>query len=279
LQAARREERLKRKVSFNKRIIYASYGLAGKNEAKGAIRNNHHNLSQYDDHSQSSRELSDEQLKNNPDQVLTLESRPISEASSVWDEAESRNEVKRRQQQLQHKQERPLTRYLPIRSDQLDLKIHIETAGHQLELAYPSVIVDSLTCRGYLHKLGSAAGSGNGRRSAGNSSHGKFGVSTLGLGHSAWKKRWFVFDRSKKTLIYYSDKNESKAKGGVYFRAIEEVYVDHMNNAGSPNPKLTFAMKTFERTYYLMAPSPEAMRIWVDVIFTGAEGYQEFMHQ
>ena len=52
-----------------------------------------------------------------------------------------------------------------------------------------------------------------------------------------------------------------------------------MNSTGSPNPKLTFAMKTFERTYYLMAPSPEAMRIWVDVIFTGAEGYQEFMHQ
>lgn len=25
-----------------------------------------------------------------------------------------------------------------------------------------------------------------------------------------------------------------------------------------------------------MAPSAEAMRIWVDVIFTGAEGYQQF---
>ena len=128
------------------------------------------------------------------------------------------NEVKYNERISKLQQERPLTRYLPIRSDQLDLKIHIETAGHQLELAYPSVIVDSLTCRGYLHKLGSAAGSGNGRRPAGNSSHGKFGVSTLGLGHSAWKKRWFVFDRSKKTLIYYSDKNETKAKGGVYFR-------------------------------------------------------------
>ena len=126
-------------------------------------------------------------------------------------------------------QERPLTRYLPIRSDQLDLKTHIETAGHQLELAYPSVVVDSLTCRGYLHKLGSAAVSGNGRRSAGASSHGKFGVSTLGLGHSAWKKRWFVFDRSKKTLIYYSDKNESKAKGGVYFRVRVHLFTCFIN--------------------------------------------------
>ena len=120
---------------------------------------------------------------------------------------------------MELQQERPLTRYLPIRNDQLDLKTHIETAGHQLELAYPSVIIDSLTCRGYLHKLGSAAISGNSRRPGQpGASHGKFGVSTLGLGHSAWKKRWFVFDRSKKTLIYYSDKNESKAKGGVYFR-------------------------------------------------------------
>ena len=35
-------------------------------------------------------------------------------------------------------------------------------------------------------------------------------------------------------------------------------------------------MKTNESTYFLMAPSPETMRIWIDVIFTGAEGYQEF---
>ena len=61
------------------------------------------------------------------------------------------------------------------------------------------------------------------------------------------------------------------------FQAIEEVYVDHLNSVKSPNPKVTFCMKTSERTFYLMAPSPEAMRMWVDVIFTGAEGYQEFM--
>ena len=67
------------------------------------MNNDIHNLSQNDDQSESSREIGEEHLKSNPDQVLTLESRPISEASSVWDEAESRNEVKRRQQQLQHK--------------------------------------------------------------------------------------------------------------------------------------------------------------------------------
>lgn len=59
-------------------------------------------------------------------------------------------------------------------------------------------------------------------------------------------------------------------------QAIEEVYLDHANSVKSPNPHLTFIVKTHERFYYLMAPSPEAMRIWIDVIFTGAEGYQEF---
>ena len=126
--------------------------------------------------------------------------------------------------------ERPLTRYLPIRNEHLNLRAHIESAGHQLELAYPSVIVDTLTCRGYLHKLGSAASSGHTKRAgavgsggshgSSNANHGKFGVSSLGIGHSAWNKRWFVFDRSKKTLVYYSDKSETKAKGGVYFRVI-----------------------------------------------------------
>ncbi|MPC08642.1 Pleckstrin y-like domain family B member 1 [Portunus trituberculatus] len=146
--------------------------------------------------------------------------------------------------------QRPLTRYLPVRSEQhFDLKQHIESAGHQIELC-PFIIVTATACRGYLHKLGS-----------------KF---------RTWQKRWFVFDRSKRALMYYSDKNETKPRGGVYFQAIEEVYVDHLHSVKSPNPKLTFCVKTYERTFHLMAPSPEAMRIWIDIIFTGAEGYQEF---
>ena len=124
--------------------------------------------------------------------------------------------------------QRPLTRYLPIRNEHLDLRAHIETAGHQLEIAFPNVIIDTLTCRGYLSKLSSGAavstggkrsGGSNGNHSTSNGSHGKFGVGGLGIGHSrAWNKRWFVFDRSKKTLVYYADKSEAKAKGGVYFR-------------------------------------------------------------
>ena len=78
--------------------------LNGKNHgAKDTLHNNSLNMSQYDDHSESSREVNVENQTNNLDQLVLLESRPISEASSVWDEAESRNEVKRRQQHIQHK--------------------------------------------------------------------------------------------------------------------------------------------------------------------------------
>ncbi|XP_076325328.1 uncharacterized protein LOC143233225 isoform X2 [Tachypleus tridentatus] len=148
------------------------------------------------------------------------------------------------------KSQRPLTRYLPVRGSELDLRYHIETAGHQIELC-PYIQVTTTACRGYLHKLGGAL--------------------------HIWKRRWFVFDRKKHALIYYSDKSETKVKGGVYFQAIEEVYVDHPHSNRSPYPRSTFCVKTYDRTYYLTAPSPEAMRIWVDVIFTGAEGYKEFL--
>lgn len=172
--------------------------------------------------------------------------RPLSDASSCCDPAEAAVKYRERART----QQRPLTRYLPVRSEQhFDLKQHIESAGHQIELC-PFIIVTATACRGYLHKLGS-----------------KF---------RTWQKRWFVFDRSKRALMYYSDKSESKPRGGVYFQAIEEVYVDHLHSVKSPNPKLTFCVKTYERTFHLMAPSPEAMRIWIDIIFTGAEGYQEF---
>lgn len=88
------------------------------------------------------------------------------------------------------KHQRPLTRYLPIMSSNLDLRQHIETAGHQIQLC-PHVIVDETSCRGYLHKLGATF-------------HG-------------WAKRWFVLDRQKRALIYYADKSEKKPRGGAYF--------------------------------------------------------------
>lgn len=47
------------------------------------------------------------------------------------------------------KSQRPLTRYLPIMSSHLDLRQHVESAGHQITIC-PHVIVDSFSCRGYV---------------------------------------------------------------------------------------------------------------------------------
>uniref|UniRef100_A0AAQ4RV11 PH domain-containing protein n=1 Tax=Gasterosteus aculeatus aculeatus TaxID=481459 RepID=A0AAQ4RV11_GASAC len=158
-------------------------------------------------------------------------------------------EVKLREKQ--RAQSRPLTRYLPVRKDDFDLRAHIESAGHSTDTCF-HLSISEKTCRGYLIKMG-----------------GKI---------KTWKKRWFVFDRNRRTLSYYSDKHEAKLKGVIYFQAIEEVYYDHLKNAHkSPNPSLTFSVKTHDRVYYMVAPSPEAMRIWMDVIVTGAEGYTQFM--
>ncbi|XP_061821454.1 pleckstrin homology-like domain family B member 2 isoform X2 [Nerophis lumbriciformis] len=158
-------------------------------------------------------------------------------------------EVKLREKQ--RVQSRPLTRYLPVRKDDFDLRSHIESAGHSADTCF-HLSISEKTCRGYLVKMG-----------------GKI---------KTWKKRWFVFDRNRRTLSYFSDKHEAKLKGVIYFQAIEEVYYDHLKNAHkSPNPSLTFSVKTHDRVYYMVAPSPEAMRIWMDVIVTGAEGYTQFM--
>ncbi|CAI9722296.1 pleckstrin homology-like domain family B member 1 isoform X1 [Octopus vulgaris] len=199
--------------------------------------------------------LIDEQVKQRESEMVALQEERLKREElerKLQEEALLREQLVQQQVQLREKQiqqARPLTRYLPIRNKDFDLRQHIEAAGHNLD-SCPLVIVTMTSCRGYLQKMGS-----------------KF---------KTWHKRWFFFDRMKRSLLYYSDKNETKARGGIYFQAIEEVYVDHLRTVKSPNPKLTFCVKTYDRTYYLVGPSAEAMRIWIDVIFTGAEGYHTF---
>ncbi|XP_029704605.1 pleckstrin homology-like domain family B member 1 isoform X5 [Takifugu rubripes] len=158
-------------------------------------------------------------------------------------------EVKMREKHFS--QARPMTRYLPNRKQEFDLRAHVESSGHSIDTC-PFVILTEKMCKGHLVKMG-----------------GKI---------KSWKKRWFVFDRLKRNFSYYVDKHETKLKGLIYFQAIEEVYYDHLRSATkSPNPSLTFCVKTHDRLYYMVAPSPEAMRIWMDVIVTGAEGYTQFL--
>ncbi|XP_017056097.1 uncharacterized protein LOC108097984 isoform X2 [Drosophila ficusphila] len=147
------------------------------------------------------------------------------------------------------KHQRPLTRYLPIFSPDLNLRHHIETAGHQIDLC-PHVFVDAHSCRGYLHKLGAT--------------------------FHAWSRRWFVLDRQRSALIYYSDKSERKPRGGAYFATIDEVYLDHLNASKSGRPHCTFIVKTKKRSYNLQAASDSAARIWIDAIITGAQGNLDY---
>uniref|UniRef100_A0A1A8J4N7 PH domain-containing protein n=3 Tax=Nothobranchius kuhntae TaxID=321403 RepID=A0A1A8J4N7_NOTKU len=189
-------------------------------------------------------------------QMLEEERRRREEAEiRLQDETFHRQQLVEKEVRLRAKnfsQARPMTRYLPIRKEEFDLRSHIESSGHSVETCYHMILTEKM-CKGYLVKMG-----------------GKI---------KSWKKRWFVFDRLKRTFSYYVDKHETKLKGVIYFQAIEEVYYDHLRSATkSPNPSLTFCVKTHDRLYYMVAPSAEAMRIWMDVIVTGAEGYTQFMN-
>lgn len=185
---------------------------------------------------------------------------------------------------------RPLTRYLPIRYDgdgstengmAFDLRAHIESAGHQLDDDNGGggvdrhFWIDSTSCRGYLKKL-SGAGVKNARR-----------------GGRKWLKRWFVFDRRSKTLSYYRHRSDDGVdaanrrtgaaaaekkippRASIRFQDIQEVYVDHTNSTKGQG--CAFVVKTAQRTFYLSAATGQAVRVWVDVIFTGAEGYREYL--
>lgn len=72
-----------------------------------------------------------------------------------------------------------MTRYLPIRKEEFDLRSHVESSGHSVDTCY-QVILSEKMCKGYLVKMG-----------------GKI---------KSWKKRWFVFDRLKRTFSYYAGK-------------------------------------------------------------------------
>lgn len=72
-----------------------------------------------------------------------------------------------------------MTRYLPIRKEEFDLRSHVESSGHSVDTCYQVILTEKM-CKGYLVKMG-----------------GKI---------KSWKKRWFVFDRLKRTFSYYVGK-------------------------------------------------------------------------
>ncbi|XP_073652014.1 pleckstrin homology-like domain family B member 3 isoform X4 [Tursiops truncatus] len=86
----------------------------------------------------------------------------------------------------------------------LDLRQHLERWGHNPE-SCPHIRVSGGYCRGPLVKMGGRI--------------------------KTWRKRWFCFDRQARRLAYYTDKEQTKLKGVIYFQAIEEVYYDHLRCA------------------------------------------------
>ncbi|XP_068855514.1 pleckstrin homology-like domain family B member 3 isoform X1 [Aphelocoma coerulescens] len=92
-----------------------------------------------------------------------------------------------------------------------------------------------------------------------------------------WRRRWFHLDPQRRVLAYYRDQAQTKLKGVIYFQAIEEVWYDPGRVAGkSPNPRLTFCLKTYDRLFWLVAPSAEALRIWMDAVLTLTRGGGSF---
>ncbi|XP_036394839.1 pleckstrin homology-like domain family B member 3 isoform X1 [Megalops cyprinoides] len=131
-----------------------------------------------------------------------------------------------------------------------DLRAHVESLGHSVA-GCMGVRLSPRRCAGFLTKRGGRV--------------------------KTWKRRWFLFDLDHRRLAYYTDHDERKLKGVIYFQAIEEVYYDHLRTATtSPRPSLTFCVKTYERLFFLVAPSGEAMRIWMDVIVTATDEHSRY---
>lgn len=142
-------------------------------------------------------------------------------------------------------------RSLPLfLSPNFDLRAHVESLGHGVT-GCTELRLTSRRCAGFLTKRGGRV--------------------------KTWKKRWFLFDMDHRRLAYYTDCDERKLKGVIYFQAIEEVYYDHLRTGtSSPRPSLTFCVKTYDRLFFLVASSAVSMRIWMDVIVTATDEHSRY---
>ncbi|XP_060906026.1 pleckstrin homology-like domain family B member 3 isoform X1 [Labrus mixtus] len=145
----------------------------------------------------------------------------------------------------------PEQRSLPLfLSPNFDLRSHLESLGHGVA-ACTDLRLTPRRCAGFLTKRGGRV--------------------------KTWKKRWFLFDMDHRRLAYYTECDERKLKGVIYFQAIEEVYYDHLRTAtSSPRPTLTFCVKTYDRLFFLVASNAVSMRIWMDVIVTATDEHSRY---
>lgn len=182
---------------------------------------------------------------------------------------------------------RPMRRSVSYRGSRTQVKglIHGATGlikemislGHNLDAFSEQVNLTCCTCSGYLWKLCSKS-------------------------HKKWKKRFFHFDRYHKKLFYYKSEDDfrkvKKPRSTITFTEIRDVCVDRTRSsqrfpelipAGNDSKKrnsfitllkkkpsesrFVFVVETLERKFILSTSSWELMRLWIDVIFTGADSY------
>lgn len=84
------------------------------------------------------------------------------------------------------RQLRPLTLYLPVPDDELDLWQHIRELGHELT-DRKEIQVDGMSAQGYLYKQ-------------------------CHQSEKRWIKRFFVFSRMNKAFVYFRDKRHFDKK-------------------------------------------------------------------
>lgn len=181
-------------------------------------------------------------------QRLLAEQRRQKEQESVQIQTEPHDDEERLQINSTH---RNLEQGTPLSlTVNFDLRAHVESLGHNVT-GCMGVNLSPRRCGGFLTKRGGRV--------------------------KTWRRRWFIFDLDHQRLAYYTELDEKKLKGVIYFQAIEEVYYDHLRTATtSPRPSLTFCVKTYERLFFLVSHSAEAMRIWMDVIVTATDEHSRY---
>ncbi|XP_055333470.1 pleckstrin homology-like domain family B member 1 [Paramacrobiotus metropolitanus] len=122
-----------------------------------------------------------------------------------------------------------------IHSSEFNLRGYLESTGVNVDASKSYVRVEDSTIRGYLQKL----------------SH----------RWKVWNRRWFVLDWRAGTLIYYKTNKEHGSAQVIPFRHIMGVSTDSSSRS---EPK--FCLKTTQKSYVLMAPTAEVLRIWLDFL-------------
>lgn len=164
---------------------------------------------------------------------------------------------------------RPLTIYIPNTKQDLNLLNHLTTLGHDIDNFKQQIQLMPSLCLGYLWKE----------------------CSNL---ENNWRKRYFCMDRTSKLFMYFKSikhyYKHKEPKDVICFEDIKNVYPDHSRNVrnvekvskyyanffGTFKSRSIFIVKTNKKDFVLSTFSDELMRLWIDIISTGAGAYENF---